>query len=736
MAAAGKFKAKMMMMKSPGMKAKEKEEQEKKRQRRRDKSRPKRPKQKPLMFDDDPAVVHISNSTLDEPSSDEEYDDEEDGEEDEAEDGKDIDDANSGGVGCYGKVPIPSLECASGGTSETPLLNTTATAGSGSSPEDVPVRHSTHTKEAGECKVKGKSSHTVDDGNATAASDAATADGHDDDDDDDDDEAATPATAAEIEATHKPLASAVITAAIRREAAAIQQEIQHTLEAQSSIAGARTKPTQPKFKLDIVKENNNKLDDVVRSNAETIRQAFEEAVLRLRDPADKVYIRSASTSSTETELLIVRDALELKASKRVASVRQSIVQFLQAGCKLGPYLDGCSAEDLKALSDAAFLREVDPQTVRYDEPFAVRGESVLNGCVIVSGTVDVTVYEEIGEEEPIPTLPGAGGNDDEEEEEDAEDDDDDDYAVDEEGEGVEYTEESNKLHNKTQNGDGGSGSGSQGIVGGDYGKSPRQRTGSNLRQIRDPAKGPATVPPANPCAPIQARAQVPGLTTTAAPVRAKLYRTYTKRLFPGDIFGVDEVLRGSFCFSVDVRINPFFAHSSSSSTSSSATTAAPILLCSIPIESLLRYIGWRNDVSKSAMVLFWKHTRLWSIITEYNQELIKNSVLRHKGNTRKGIQADFRPLNVLDTACVRVYQTGEMIFNQDEPRHHLFVLLRGCCEYQRRFPPLVVDDGLMPEVVGLGEGTELMCGDFSFMDGEDHLWVERMAELDQQVAGE
>jgi hypothetical protein len=98
---------------------------------------------------------------------------------------------------------------------------------------------------------------------------------------------------------------------------------------------------------------------------------------------------------------------------------------------------------------------------------------------------------------------------------------------------------------------------------------------------------------------------------------------------------------------------------------------------------------------------------------------------------RQQLQFKFKPMNVIDSGRIKVYQPGMEVFTQGRPREYLYLVLRGCCEYRRVFPKDLVTEGLMPLSVEVG--LSLMCGDFSFMDGEDHLWLEKMQGRDEKV---
>jgi CRP-like cAMP-binding protein len=187
---------------------------------------------------------------------------------------------------------------------------------------------------------------------------------------------------------------------------------------------------------------------------------------------------------------------------------------------------------------------------------------------------------------------------------------------------------------------------------------------------------------------------------------------------PGECLG-ENVLQGEVAWRIDV-----------------AMPATAVTLCCLPLDEVLRYIGRRGADVEGVLVLFWKHHRLWQEIKQHSQELLRHSKYSQQVNgssakMRQQLQFKFKPMNVIDSGRIKVYQPGMEVFTQGRPREYLYLVLRGCCEYRRVFPKDLVTEGLMPLSVEVG--LSLMCGDFSFMDGEDHLWLEKMQGRDEKV---
>lgn len=194
-----------------------------------------------------------------------------------------------------------------------------------------------------------------------------------------------------------------------------------------------------------------------------------------------------------------------------------------------------------------------------------------------------------------------------------------------------------------------------------------------------------------------------------------------KRLLPGDCLG-ECVLEGTDRWVVDVA----------------AIREQSVSICCIPLEAAQRCIGRKTAESEGVIILFWKHHRLWQEIKQHNQDLLLHAKYQKDlhgsaQKKRENLHFDFSPMNVIESCRIRVFQPGTDIFTQGRSRHYLYIMLAGCCEYRRMFPEHVVESGLMPAFKEIGK--PLMCGDFSFMDGEDHLWLDRLEDQDELVAG-
>lgn len=50
-------------------------------------------------------------------------------------------------------------------------------------------------------------------------------------------------------------------------------------------------------------------------------------------------------------------------------------------------------------------------------------------------------------------------------------------------------------------------------------------------------------------------------------------------------------------------------------------------------------------------------------------------------------------MELVDSTRLRTFQPGVDIFKQATPRHYLYIVLQGCCEYRRCFPMDVVRAG-------------------------------------------
>lgn len=366
--------------------------------------------------------------------------------------------------------------------------------------------------------------------------------------------------------------------------------------------------TQALFLGDKTAQAKAKIEEIFNQNKELVKKAVAQETLKLLDPAMKFASKRAPMG--HANFVVVREALAIKANIRSKASRELITDMFKTGCALSPYMTQCSEADLRALSEAAELRDVHPSYLN-SEPMHVRGEVALFIYIIMHGSLKIAVYgdDPSGQSAWPPEL---------------------------------------------------------------------ARTENNR---------------------------------VAPPKEFRL-------LGPGDCLG-EFVLNGVSSWTVDVN----------------APTTSPVSMCCIPLDVALRYIGRKGPDAAGAMVLFWKHHRLWQEIKQHNQDLLLHSKYKQAASPKKrqDIHFNFQPMNVIDAGRIKVYQPGMDIFTQGQPRQFLFLVVRGCAEYRRAFPPEITADGLMPASVEVG--LTLLCGDFSFMDGEDHLWIEQMQEMDAQVTG-
>lgn len=52
-------------------------------------------------------------------------------------------------------------------------------------------------------------------------------------------------------------------------------------------------------------------------------------------------------------------------------------------------------------------------------------------------------------------------------------------------------------------------------------------------------------------------------------------------------------------------------------------------------------------------------------------------------------------MELVESTRLRTFQPGVDIFTQATPRHYLYIVLQGCCEYRRCFPTDVVRAGTL-----------------------------------------
>ncbi|KAJ1433275.1 hypothetical protein B484DRAFT_478427 [Ochromonadaceae sp. CCMP2298] len=526
-----------------------------------------------------------------------------------------------------------------------------------------------------------------------------------------------------------------------------QEEVAHHLRQDflKSFAGAALDPAA------LARE---KIDRLFSTNAEFLENTLFEATLRLADPVKKQAQGEIATSSSEVTFMHVREALQVKPSRRSEMSRSVIVNTLRGGCRLSPSLTRCSDADLRSICDAAEMKDFEPQSgvragtsskVGKEKVYlAVRGEALLQIYVILQGNVEITVYEqqeegqkqegqEEGMEGLLATVAAVAKVAT--------------VAADTLGihAGAAEASVSRAIAQVARMNKGGDGGGSpwdgntprresskspsrMGSC-----KSPRRSTKSpSIGSSESPNIGSSTSPRGSIKSPSTPNS---GARFAAAQVKAKAKaqkeidnrtKTRTVRLAYGDCLG-EFLLQGQHHWRADVEILP----------------PRLSLLC-LPVEVLERYVGRSGPEVSGAMVLFWKHLHLWREISAHNKDMLRRNLAAQRKDkmmqeeeglkrARAGLKFDFQPMNVIDSARLRVFQPGVDLFTQGVPRHHMLLVLRGCCEYWRVFPASVVSANVMPTRVALD--CSLMPGDFSFMDGEDPLWLERMQELDYHIKG-
>lgn len=484
------------------------------------------------------------------------------------------------------------------------------------------------------------------------------------------------------------------------------RENQFQTQANEIISKLQKREIADKFdffskKEDRVEEFQVLVDKIFQENKNTIVEAMDQAKYVLEQANDDFNTINAQAEgyaekSSDTVLFMVREALQVKSEKRSDLSEGMIIEMLYRGCQLSPFLQYCSPLDLRELARASTLRNIDLQSLlgntsneQYRTPrgsrlprktremISERGQTTIDCFILLQGSLEIVDYSELDE-----SLSGEG-----------------DYG----GSGDEEDFEERV-----------------GIPGisrpVDLVSSPDEEDiyRNNLTLLRQRKKLVYTM------------AKQSGETQISNWVLKKDEEKRTRLCVPGEFLG-SEVLNGGFTWECDISID-----------SGLAATAAheginQISLCSIPADALRRYVGRRGEDARNCMVLFWKHCRLWVEIKRYEQQIINNAMYLNKnvGNKRRHELGAFRatkPMNVLSSARIRTYQAGEDIFTQGQPRHHFFLVLEGSCEYVRCFPDHLETEGIIPRVVRTG--GVLLSGDFSFMDGEDHLWLQKLVKGD------
>lgn len=131
-------------------------------------------------------------------------------------------------------------------------------------------------------------------------------------------------------------------------------------------------------------------------NSEIITRKNREAAIGLNDMHMKKYSRvsaSAFVRNTETELLIVREALTVRPEYRSRSSSAKIVEMLRLGCKLSPLLINCSDFDLLSIANSAVLEDIELSDFQTTQ-IVNRGDPILSIYIILQGVLEVAVVDE------------------------------------------------------------------------------------------------------------------------------------------------------------------------------------------------------------------------------------------------------------------------------------------------------------------------------------------------------
>jgi hypothetical protein len=163
--------------------------------------------------------------------------------------------------------------------------------------------------------------------------------------------------------------------------------------------------------LVVVKKDNAKdiIGQMWLENSEIISRQNREAAIGLVDMHMKKYSRvsaSAFVRNTETELLIVREALTVRPEYRSRSSSAKIVEMLRLGCKLSPLLINCSDFDLLSIANSAVLEDIELSDFQTTQ-IVNRGDPILSVYIILQGVLEVAVVDEVpaanaqGERQPL-----------------------------------------------------------------------------------------------------------------------------------------------------------------------------------------------------------------------------------------------------------------------------------------------------------------------------------------------
>lgn len=356
-----------------------------------------------------------------------------------------------------------------------------------------------------------------------------------------------------------------------------------------------------------------KLDVIVQENHKTIRKFIKEANGMMHSESIPALPEDASFVNADTKLLVVREALAVKASYRSAISVRAIIDYLQTNTSLGAFLSYCSFLDLCSIVEHMTLLDIHRDINGLQ---IIEGDSISRVFVVLQGSI--TVCRRGAEEEVIKS---------------------------------------------------------------------------------------------------------------------------------GELLG-DAVLKGGFCWEYSAK-NAFNGDLHNES----------VILCQLPVESVFRYIGCKNEHIEDDMVHFWKSLRLWVEIKFHNRKLedlqFQALAAGHHENTFFPPPSErFHPIDVTRPVRLRIYQAGMEIFQQGQPRNYMYIMKQGSATYFRVFPPDKVGTDIVPERVEIADSDHpvgitdvhgniidenggckgyILSGDFSIMDSDDIFAIDRLEDLDYQL---
>lgn len=258
--------------------------------------------------------------------------------------------------------------------------------------------------------------------------------------------------------------------------------------------------------------------------------------------------------------------------------------------------------------------------------------------------------------------------------------------------------------------------------------------------------------------------------------KAKLQKqeTVVDRLEMGDILG-ENALNSGYSWNYDII--------SAEIPETYENFESNVLVCQLPINIVNQYIGRRGPEVEDYVSYFWKMLRLYVDIKEHNKNLFASNLYktdinsyseaatkssRRFGDSSKLFGDDFSPMNVIESARLRIFTAGSQIFAQEDPRHFLYIMKQGSATYFRIFPSNEVGIDIIPEKVetiphyynenlqtkkntldqvnseeelkhpltniDTSAQGDLLSDDFSIFDSEDIFVIDRIEDLDQHYA--